>query len=178
MIRAFQGILPQVSEACFIAESAEVIGDVVIGSESSVWFHSVVRGDIHQIRIGCRTNIQDLSILHVRKNEFPVFLGDDITIGHRAIIHGCTIRDRVMVGMGAIILDGVVIGENSVIGAGALLTPGTAVPPGSLVLGSPAKVARQVTKAEIDWVCRSAQNYVEYARRYRAELKAGASGGL
>ncbi len=167
MIRAFQGVLPRVAGTAFIADSAEVTGDVVIGDESSVWFHSVVRGDIHYIRLGSRTNIQDLCVVHVRKRDHPVMMGDDITVGHGAIIHGCTIGDRVLIGMGAIILDGVVIGEDSIIGAGSLVTPGTSVPPASLVLGSPAEIRRQVTEEERGWIRRSARNYVEYARQYR-----------
>jgi carbonic anhydrase/acetyltransferase-like protein (isoleucine patch superfamily) len=168
MIKAFGGVTPRISETAFVADSADVIGDVVLGEESSVWFHSVIRGDLNQIRIGNRTNIQDLCLLHVLKNGGPVIMGDDVTVGHRAIIHACTIKNRVLVGMGAVILDGVSVGEDSVIGAGALLTPGTVIPPASLVLGSPARVRRPTTQEELDLIRRSARNYVEYARMYKA----------
>lgn len=166
MIRAFQGIVPRIAATAFVADTAEVIGDVTIGEESSVWFHSVIRGDIHHIRIGARTNIQDLCVLHVRKDTNPVIVGDDVTVGHRVIVHGCTIGNRVLIGMGAIILDGVMVGEDTVIGAGALVTPGTVIPPRSFVLGAPAKVKRSATEEEIHRVLESARNYVGYARIY------------
>ncbi|MBI4401097.1 MAG: gamma carbonic anhydrase family protein [Nitrospirae bacterium] len=167
MIRTFQGIKPTIAASAFIEETAVVIGDVVIGKESSVWFNSVVRGDVHFIRIGSRTNIQDLCVLHVTHDTYPTVLGDDVTVGHHVVLHGCTIKDRVLIGMGAIIMDGAVIGEDSVVGAGALVTERTIVPPKSLILGSPAKVRRPVKKEELDWIKASAQNYVEYARHYR-----------
>lgn len=168
MIRALRGVAPRISETAFVADSADVIGDVVLGEESSVWFHAVVRGDLNPIRIGNRTNIQDLCVLHVLRNHGPVNLGDDITVGHGAILHACTIKDRVLVGMGAIILDGVIIGEDSVVGAGALLAPGTVIPPESLALGAPAQVRRHVTQEELDRIRISARNYVEYARLYKS----------
>ncbi len=168
MIRAFRGSQPRIAETAFVADSAEVIGDVVIGEESSIWFHCVIRGDVNFVRIGSRTNIQDLCVLHVRSDDRPVIMGDDITVGHRAIIHGCTVRDRVLIGMGATILDGVTIGEDSIVGAGALLTPGTIIPPGSFVIGIPAEVKRGVTQEELAWVRRSALNYVGYARMYKS----------
>ncbi len=167
MILPFRGSNPVIAETAFIADSAEVIGDVVIGAESSVWFHCVIRGDVHKIRIGSRTNIQDLSVLHVRNNECPVILGDDITVGHRAILHGCTVKDRVLIGMGAVILDGVTIGEDSIIGAGAVLTPRIEIPPASFVIGMPGVVRRGVTQEESNRIRRSAANYVEYARMYK-----------
>ncbi len=146
-----------------------VIGDVVIGSDSSVWFYAVIRGDVHFIRIGHRTNIQDLSVLHVTHDTHPLTLGDDITIGHRVLLHGCTIRDRVLVGMGSIIMDGVVIEEDCIIGAGSLITERTQIPPKSLVLGSPAKVKRILTDDEISWIRESATNYSRYAQYYIAD---------
>jgi len=173
MIRAFQGITPRVADSAFIDETAVLVGDVVIGDDSSVWFHAVVRGDVHFIRIGDRTNIQDLSMLHVSHGTYSLAIGNDVTVGHHVVLHGCTIKDRVLIGMGAIIMDGVVIGEDCVVGAGALVTARTIVPPKSLILGSPAKVARAVTDAERAWIRESAQNYVWYARRYLEEpLKA------
>ncbi|MGH7168265.1 MAG: gamma carbonic anhydrase family protein [Nitrospiraceae bacterium] len=169
MIRTFQGIKPTIAASAFIEETAVVIGDVVIGEESSVWFHAVVRGDVHSIRVGRRTNIQDLSVLHVTHDTHPTVLGDDVTVGHHVVLHGCTIKDRVLIGMGALIMDGAVIGEDCVVGAGALVTERTIVPPKSLILGAPAKVKRPVTEAELAWLRESAQNYVRYARQYLAD---------
>ncbi|MCS6896646.1 MAG: gamma carbonic anhydrase family protein [Nitrospira sp.] len=166
MVRAFEGVLPKIPSSCFVEETAVVIGDVVMGEECSIWFHAVVRGDVNYIRIGDRTNVQDLSMLHVTHDTHPLIIGNHVTIGHRVVLHGCTIRDRVLVGMGAIIMDGAVIGEDSIVGAGALVTEGTVVPPKSLILGSPAKVKRPVTDKEVAWIQESAENYVRYARTY------------
>jgi carbonic anhydrase/acetyltransferase-like protein (isoleucine patch superfamily) len=169
MIRTYQGIAPTIAQTAFIEETAVVIGDVVIGEDSSVWFNAVVRGDVHFIRIGSRTNVQDLSVLHVTHDTHPLVLGDEVTVGHHVVLHGCTIKDRVLIGMGAIIMDGAVIEEDCVVGAGALVTEGTAVPPKSLILGSPAKVKRPVTGQELAWIRESAQNYIEYARQYMTD---------
>jgi len=169
MIRTFQGIKPTIAASAFIEETAVVIGDVVIGEESSVWFHAVVRGDVHSIRIGKRTNIQDLSVVHVTHDTHPTVLGDDVTVGHHVVLHGCTIKNRVLIGMGALIMDGAVIGEDCIVGAGALVTERTIVPPKSLILGAPAKVKRPVTEAELAWIRESTQNYVKYARQYLAD---------
>ena len=169
MIRTIAGKSPRVAGSAFIEPSAAVIGDVTIGAESSVWFHCVLRGDINFIRIGQRTNIQDLSVLHVLSEDGPVILGDDVTIGHRAVVHGCTIRDRVLVGMGSIVLDRADVREDTIIGAGALVTPGSIIPSRSFVLGSPAKVRRPVTDEELEWIRRSAAVYVGYAGMYRSE---------
>jgi carbonic anhydrase/acetyltransferase-like protein (isoleucine patch superfamily) len=166
MIRTFQGVKPTVPETCFIEETAVVIGDVVMGEHCSVWFNAVIRGDVNYIRIGERTNVQDLCMLHVTHDTRPLLIGTDVTIGHNVVLHGCTIHDRVLVGMGAIIMDGAVIGEDSVVGAGALVVEGTIVPPKSLILGSPAKVKRPVTDKELAWIKESAENYVGYARQY------------
>jgi gamma-carbonic anhydrase len=166
MIRTFQGMKPTIPKSCFIEETGVVIGDVVMGEDCSVWFHAVIRGDVHSVRIGDRTNVQDLCILHVTHDTHPLVIGNDVTIGHNVILHGCTIKDRVLIGMGAIIMDGAVIGEDSVVGAGALVTEGTIVPPKSLIFGSPAKVKRPVTKHELAWIKESAGNYVTYARQY------------
>lgn len=169
MIRTFQGIKPTIPTSCFIEETAVVIGDVVMGEECSVWFNAVIRGDVHHIRIGDRTNVQDLCMLHVTHDTHPLIIGNGVTIGHNVVLHGCTIRDRVLVGMGAIIMDGAVIGEDSVVGAGALVTEGTMVAPKSLVLGSPAKVKRSVTEQELSWIKESAENYVRYASQYMSD---------
>lgn len=168
MIRSFQGIKPTIAGSAFIEETAVVIGDVVIGEDSSVWFNAVIRGDVHYIRIGSRTNIQDLCVVHVTHDTYPTILGDDVTVGHHVVIHGCTIKDRVLVGMGATIMDGAVIGEDCIVGAGALVTERTIVPPKSLIVGSPAKVKRPVTNEELAWIRESAQNYVRYSRQYLA----------
>ena len=166
MIRTFQGIKPTVPQSCFIEDTAVVIGDVVMGEECSAWFHAVIRGDVNYIRIGNRTNVQDLCMLHVTHDTHPLIIGDDVTIGHNVVLHGCTIQNRGLVGMGAIIMDAAVIGEDSVVGAGALVTEGTIVPPKSLILGSPAKVKRPVTEQELAWIRESAQNYIRYSRQY------------
>ncbi|MCC6140708.1 MAG: gamma carbonic anhydrase family protein [Nitrospira sp.] len=166
MIRTFKGIKPTIPDSCFIEDTAVVIGDVTMGEECSVWFNAVIRGDVHYIRIGSRTNVQDLCMLHVTHDTHPLIIGNGVTIGHSVVLHGCTIEDRVLVGMGAIVMDGAVIGADSVIGAGALVTEGTIVPPKSLILGSPAKVKRAVAEQELAWVKESAANYVKYARQY------------
>ncbi|HMS84952.1 MAG TPA: gamma carbonic anhydrase family protein [Nitrospira sp.] len=166
MLRTFQGIKPTVPKSCFVDTTAVVIGDVVLGEESSVWFNAVIRGDVHYIRIGNRTNVQDLCMLHVTHDTHPLIIGNEVTIGHNVVLHGCTIKDRVLVGMGTIVMDGAVIGEDSVVGAGALVIEGTIVPPNSLVLGSPARVKRSVTEKELAWIKESASNYVKYAGQY------------
>ena len=166
MIRTFQGIQPRIPKSCFIEDTAVVIGDVVVGEDCSVWFHAVIRGDVHYIRIGDRTNVQDLCMLHVTHDTHPLLIGSDVTIGHHVVLHGCTIKDRVLIGMGAIIMDGAVIGEDSVVGAGALVTERTVIPPKSVVLGSPAKVRRPVTDDELTWIRESSANYVKYAGQY------------
>ena len=166
MIRTFQGITPTVPKSCFIEDTGIVIGDVVMGEQCSVWFHAVIRGDVHYIRIGHRTNIQDLCMLHVTHDTYPLIIGSDVTIGHHVVLHGCTIKDRVLIGMGAIVMDGAVIGEDSVVAAGALVTERTVIPPKSLVLGSPAKVRRPVTEKELSWIQESSANYVRYASQY------------
>ncbi|TKS60468.1 MAG: gamma carbonic anhydrase family protein [Nitrospira sp.] len=166
MIRTFQGIKPTVPQSCFVEDTAVVIGDVVMGEDCSVWFNAVIRGDVNYVRIGDRTNVQDLCMLHVTHDTHPLIIGNDVTIGHNVVLHGCTIKDRVLVGMGAIIMDGAVMGEDSVVGAGALVVEGTVVPPKSVILGSPARVRRSTTDKELAWIKESAENYVKYARQY------------
>ena len=150
------------------------IGDVVIGDESSIWYSTVVRGDVMPIRIGARTSIQDNTVLHVTSERFGTTIGSDCTIGHNAIIHACVVEDFCLIGMGAILLDGCRIGRGSLIGAGALVTPGTDIPPNSLVVGAPAKVKREVNEKEREQIRYGASHYVELARRYLAEA-AGSS---
>jgi gamma-carbonic anhydrase len=169
MLKTYRGIAPTIAPSAFIEDTAVVIGDVTIGSESSVWFHAVIRGDVHFIRIGHRTNIQDLCLLHVAHDTHPLTLGDNITVGHHVVLHGCTIQDRVLIGMGAIIMDGVVIEEDCIIGAGALITARTHIPSKSLVMGTPAKVKRMLTETEVQGIKESAANYIRYAQQYVAE---------
>ena len=166
-LRTFRGVSPRIHESCFIENSAQVVGDVEIGEDSSVWFNTVIRGDVNPVRIGRRTNVQDLSLIHVLSQRHGTTVGDDVTIGHHVVLHGCQLGSRVLVGMGAILLDGVTVGDDCIIAAGALVTPGTVIPSGSLVMGSPAKVKRPLTEAERSTLVTSALNYVGFAREYR-----------
>lgn len=166
MISKFEDKFPVVHPTAFVSENATVIGDVEIGEDSSIWFGSVVRGDVNYIRIGERTNIQDNSVIHVSGGTHPTVLGSEITVGHRVLLHGCTVDDRCLIGMGAILMDGVHVGEECLVGAGSLLTPGTIVPPRSLVIGSPARVKRELTAEEIEFLDRSWRNYTELKLRY------------
>lgn len=170
-IRTFKGIRPKIPASCFIDESAVIIGDVELGEEASVWLNTVIRGDVNFIRIGARTNVQDLSMVHVQSGKHPTVLGDDVTVGHHVVLHGCTVGHRVLVGMGAVLMDGVEVGDDCIIGAGALLTPGTRIPSGSLVMGSPGKVRRAVTPEEKAWLIDSARRYVAYSREFASECR-------
>src|SRR3982751_3458338 len=166
MIKPFRDISPKIHSSAFITDDAVVIGDVEIGEDSSVWFGSVVRGDVNSIRIGARTNIQDMTMVHVSSRTHPTTLEDEITIGHRVTLHGCHVESRCLIGIGAILMDGVRVGNNSLVGAGSLLTPGTQIPARSLVLGSPAKVKRELTDDEIAYLDRSWRNYTELKSKY------------
>jgi carbonic anhydrase/acetyltransferase-like protein (isoleucine patch superfamily) len=168
MIRRYKGTAPQLGRGVFVAETAAVIGDVVIGDESSIWYGTVLRGDVMPIRIGARTSIQDNTVIHVTSGKFGATVGSDCTVGHSAIIHACTVEDACLIGMGSIILDGARIGTGSLVGAGALVTPGTDIPPNSLVIGSPAKVKRAITAKEREAIDEGALHYVELARVYLA----------
>jgi carbonic anhydrase/acetyltransferase-like protein (isoleucine patch superfamily) len=159
---------PRVDPAAWIAETAIVVGDVVIGPETSLWFHAVVRGDVERVRIGARTNVQDNATVHVTRDRWPTIVGDGVTVGHNAVLHGCTVGDHCLVGIGAIVLDGAVLERECLIGAGAVVTPGTHVPAGSLVLGQPARVVRALTADEIASLHLSAAGYVERLALYRA----------
>lgn len=166
----FEGVYPSLSPGCFIAPGAQVMGQVTLGQGSSVWYNCVLRGDVLPIRVGARTNIQDLSVLHVSGPDFACTIGDDVTVGHRAIIHGCTIKDRCLIGMGAIILDGAIIEDDCIIAAGALVPPGKHIPAGSLVMGSPGKVVRQVSAQDRENILHSAQHYVALAQQHLLSL--------
>lgn len=168
MIRPFKDKHPRIASDAFIEESAQIVGDVVIGSLSSVWFGTVIRGDVNYIRIGGRTNVQDLSMLHVQKDEWPLVLGDMVTVGHGVKLHGCHIQDRCLIGIGAIILNGAVVESDSIVAAGALVTQGTIIPSGTLAMGAPARVKRNLTAAERERLCQAARNYVGYSREYLA----------
>ncbi len=169
MILPYKGVLPKIDRSAYIEESARIIGDVHIGPESSVWFGAVVRGDVHWIRIGTRTNIQDLCVLHVTHESFSLTIGDEVTVGHSVTLHGCVLRNRCLIGMGAIVMDGAEVGEESIVGAGALVTEATKIPPRTLALGVPAKVVRGLGPEEIRELKASADHYVEYARTYKTE---------
>jgi carbonic anhydrase/acetyltransferase-like protein (isoleucine patch superfamily) len=153
-------------ENVFIAEGAVIIGDVSIEKDSSVWFNAVIRGDVHYIKIGERTNIQDGSVLHVTNGKYFLEIGNDVTIGHNAVVHGCIVKSNVLVGMGSVILDRAVVNSNSIVGAGALVKEGFTVPEGVLVAGVPAKIIRDVTDEEIMKIKESAMGYVGYAKEY------------
>jgi gamma-carbonic anhydrase len=164
MVRSFEGRRPDVSRAAFVAASADVTGEVELGDGASVWYGAVLRADLAPIKLGTGSNVQDGAVMHVAEDR-PCLLGDDVTVGHRAILHGCSIGDRCLIGMGAILLDGSVIGEESIVGAGALVTQGKSFPPRSMILGSPAKVARELRPDEVAGLREHARAYVELARR-------------
>jgi len=168
IVRTIDGHTPQLGRGVFLAETCAVIGDVVIGDESSIWYSTVIRGDVMAIRIGARTSIQDGAVVHVTGGRFGTQIGDDCTVGHAAIIHACTIEDGCLIGMGSTILDGARVGRGSLVGAGALVTPGTDIPAGSLVLGAPARVVRPIQPKEREQIESGAAHYVELARRYLA----------
>src|SRR6266851_161114 len=168
-IRPYRGKHTQIAASAYIDPAAVVIGDVVIGEDSRVWPCAVVRGYVHFVRIGARTNIQDGSICHVMRDEWPLILGDDVTIGHSVTLHGCTIESRCLIGMGAVILNGVTIGAGSIVAAGTLITERTVIPAGSLVMGSPGKVKRVLTETDQSSIDAYAQRYVEYKNIYREE---------
>ena len=169
LIRAWGGKEPRLGDGVWVADGAVVVGDVEIGAGSSVWFGSVVRGDVNSIRIGERVNVQDLSVIHVTGGTHATHVGDDVTIGHRVTLHGCTVKDRCLIGIGATVLDGAVVGEDSMVGAGSLVPPGMVVPPGMLALGAPARVKRALTPEEIAFLRTSAARYAAYAGQYRKE---------
>jgi carbonic anhydrase/acetyltransferase-like protein (isoleucine patch superfamily) len=166
LIRPVRGHAPRLDPTAFVADTAVIIGDVEIGARASIWFGAVVRGDVHQIRIGAETSIQDNSVIHVTHDRHATHVGSQVTIGHSVTLHGCTVGDQCIVGMGAIILDRAEIGDRCIVGAGALVTPGTRIPPGYLAVGSPARPKRELTDEELAWLSSSAQHYVELVSAY------------
>lgn len=169
MIIEYNGISPTIDETAYVQKSAQVIGDVHVGPESSIWFNSVIRGDVCYVRIGERVNIQDNATIHVFSGGTPTILGEGVSIAHNVVVHACTIGCFTLVGIGAIVLDGCEIGSECLVGAGAVVTPRTVVPPRSLILGNPGKVVRALNDKEIDSLHRSANNYVRFSREYREQ---------
>ncbi len=165
MIKSFKGISPVINESCYISESVDIIGDVTLGNDVNVWFGTRIRGDVNRVLVGDNSNIQENTVVHVDKHS-PTTIGKNVTIGHGAIIHGCTISDNVLIGMGAIVLNDAQIGKNSMVGAGSLVTQGKVFPEGSLILGNPAKVIRVLTPSEIEAIQKSADVYVELSKMH------------
>ncbi len=166
MIRPFRGVLPRIHPSAFVDQSAQVIGDVDIGEESGIWMNVVIRGDVNYIRIGHRSNIQDLTMVHVMTGTHPTVVGNDVTVGHSALLHGCTIGDTCLIGMGAQLMNGATVGAECIVAAGSLLTEGLVVPPRSLVMGRPARVRRALNDADVDEIRLFARRYVEYRKDY------------
>src|SRR5271155_1171545 len=171
MLRPYRGKRPEIAASAYIDPAAVIIGDVVIGADSSVWPCTVIRGDVHYIRIGARTNIQDGSVLHVMKDQYPLILGDNVTVGHAVTLHGCTVESRCLIGMGSVILNNVKIGAGSIVAAGTLLPEGMRVPPGSLVMGHPGKVRRALTAEDGDPIAQYPSRYVGYKNTYIEESR-------
>ena len=169
MIRPFRGVHPQIHPSAFIADSAQVIGDVHVGEHASIWFGTVARGDMFYIRIGDRTNVQDNCVLHTRTGELPTILEDEVTVGHSVTLHGCYVEHGSLIGIGSILLDDVRVGAQSLVAAGSLLSPGTVIPPRSLVMGMPARVKRPLSEEEVAGLARYWQNYFEYSLVYLNE---------
>ena len=169
MIRSYRGVTPRVAASAYIDPSAQVIGDVVVGERSSIWPGAVVRGDVNYIRIGDESNVQDNSVLHVEHDIHPLIIGNRVTVGHAVVLHGCTIEDDALIGIGAIVLNGARVGRGAVIAAGALVPEGMEIPPGGMAMGVPAKVRREVSAEEQERFRENSQNYVRYRETYREE---------
>ena len=170
MIRPYQGVTPTIPATCYVDASAQIIGDVVLGEHASVWMNTVLRGDVHSIRVGAYSNIQDNSVLHGMKKLYGVFVGEYVTVGHSVVLHGCTVENRCLIGMGSIILNGAVIGAGSIIGAGTLIPEKTIIEPGSLWVGSPGKFRRKLDEKDREMILRYANNYLGYKESYLAEI--------
>src|SRR5271170_6605100 len=171
MIRSYQGHAPVVPASCYVDASAQLIGDVTLGENSSVWMNAVVRGDVNSIRIGANSNVQDCAVLHGMRNKYPVQVGDWVTIGHNATVHGCVIEDACLIGIGAVILNNARVGEGSIIAAGAVVPEGTVIPPRSLVAGVPGKVRRELITDDRELILKYARNYLDYTKIYLEERK-------
>jgi carbonic anhydrase/acetyltransferase-like protein (isoleucine patch superfamily) len=169
MIRSFKGMKPVIPATCYVDESAQIIGDVVLGEHASVWMNAVLRGDVHSIRIGAHSNVQDCSVLHGMREQYNVVVGEYVTIGHSVTLHGCVVEDRCLIGMGSIILNGAKIGAGSIIAAGTLIPERTVVEPGSLWMGSPGKFRRKLDEKDQEAIMRYAQNYLGYTKEYLRE---------
>jgi carbonic anhydrase/acetyltransferase-like protein (isoleucine patch superfamily) len=169
MIRPYRGILPKISAGCYVDQSAQILGDVVLGERASVWMNAVLRGDVNSIRVGSCSNVQDCAVLHGQRNIYPVIVGDWVTIGHNATVHGCVVEDMVLVGIGSVVLNGCRIGEGSIIAAGAVVPEGTVVPPRTLWAGVPAKLRRQLDDKDRAMILEYAQNYLDYTEIYLKE---------
>jgi len=169
MIRSFKGMKPVIPATCYVDESAQIIGDVVLGEHASVWMNAVLRGDVYAIRIGAHSNVQDCSVLHGMKNQYGVTLGEYVTVGHSVTLHGCVVEDRCLIGMGSVILNGAKIGAGSIIAAGTLIPERTVVEPGSLWMGSPGKFRRRLEVGEDETIMRYARNYLGYTEEYLRE---------
>ncbi len=166
MVRSYRGVAPRIDPTAWVAPGATVVGDVEIGADASIWYGSVLRGDVHHIRVGARSNVQDLSVLHVTADRFPCEIGEEVTVGHRAVVHGCRVGEGAMIGIGAIVLDGAHVGEDAWVAAGALVPPGAVVAAGTLVQGVPAREARKLDAAECREQRERTLRYVETARQH------------
>jgi carbonic anhydrase/acetyltransferase-like protein (isoleucine patch superfamily) len=171
MIRSYRGMSPTIPASCYVDESAQIIGDVVLGEHASVWMNAVLRGDVHSIRIGAHSNVQDCSVLHGMKEQYGVFVGEYVTIGHSVTLHGAVVEDRCLIGMGSVILNGARIGAGSIIAAGTLIPERTVVEPGSLWMGSPGKFRRKLDQKDQESILRYANNYLEYTQSYLNERR-------
>jgi carbonic anhydrase/acetyltransferase-like protein (isoleucine patch superfamily) len=169
MIRSYQGKMPVVPASCYVDASAQVIGDVVLGEQASIWMNAVVRGDVNSIRIGAKSNVQDCAVLHGMRNLYPVIVGEMVTIGHNATVHGCVLEDAVLVGIGAVILNNARVGEGSIIAAGAVIPEQMVIPPNSLVAGVPGKIRRTLGDEDRKMILKYAQNYLDYTEIYLSE---------
>ena len=169
MIRSFHGHTPRIHPSCYVDESAQIIGDVTLGERTSVWMNAVIRGDVYGIQVGANSNVQDCAVLHGQRNKYPVIVGDWVTIGHNATVHGCVVEDAVVIGLGSRILNGCRIGEGSIIAAGAVVPEGTVVPPRTLWAGVPAKLRRELGDKDRELILEYAKNYLDYVEMYKGE---------
>ncbi|WP_020606784.1 gamma carbonic anhydrase family protein [Spirosoma spitsbergense] len=167
LIKSVRGNQPQFGENCWFAENATIVGEVIMGRDCTVWFNAVIRGDVNTITIGDRTNIQDGAVIHCTYQRFKTTIGNSVSIAHNAVVHGCTVEDNVMIGMGAIVMDGAIIGTGSIVAAGAIVTQNTIVPPGSIYAGNPARFLKAVSPEQADIFARTANNYVMYAEWFK-----------